>query len=86
MSRKEKFRKIPLIYSEKIYEGSKMNFYIGLSRYGDEYRLVFYTENPKTEYVGGLFSIPIDAIPQIYEAIPHVLAILQKILAEEGGK
>ena len=82
----EKYRKIPLIYGEKIYEGSKMDFYIGLSKYGDEYRLVFFTKNPKTEYVGGLFSIPIDAIPHIYEAIPRVLSALQKELVEGGEK
>ena len=83
--RKTKEYELPTIYAEKLVSGRSMDFYVGISKYRDELRIVLFTQNPKTKFIGGLFSMPIEVLPKLYEAIPRLLLEVEKEMRQEGG-
>ena len=77
------------IIQRHLYEGKKMDFYAALTQYDDELRLTFLTVNKQTEYLAGIYSIPLQAFPELLGFLQDVfiyIAATQEAAKHEAKK
>jgi len=62
----------------KIGEGKRASFFVTLSEYKGEMRIMFLTINERANWIGGKYSIPIDLADNLLTCLKHVIADSKK--------
>ena len=77
-----KFRKYNLKHLRRIGAGEKMAFYVGVSQYHKRTNILFISYREDTDYVGGLYALPIDLLDSLIRCLEW---IKKKVEEEENN-
>lgn len=75
----EALQKLGVQYYTKIGDGKRASFYVSISEYQKETRIMFLTINERSNWIGGKYAIPADLIHDLILSLMRVEDRLEKI-------
>jgi len=61
-----------LSHAKRIGEGERIAFYVGVSQYHKRTNLLFISYRESTDYVAGLYALPIDLLDSLINALQEI--------------
>lgn len=75
----EALQNLGVQYYTKIGDGKRASFYVSISEYKKETRVMFLTVNERSAWIGGKYSLPADLIHDLILSLMRVEDKLEKM-------